>query len=283
MEGSVAPLDLASPPIPVNDSEQARKTEATEIAREIVAGVTLPPGAVKVTEPPAPDLTAAPTTEDTQRMATAYALFTMPRGTTSATLADFVDAHLPAGFTHTGEGAARGGPNGDVEYTSYEGAPTGAFEVPQLLVTTEQAGGVTGVRIDAQVVWLPVRSAVETVPTTGVSVTLRDLYPPPSAAGIALGQAESSRLAAILNGLPTASDAKGHCPAVSWQASLTFATTPPTAISIDVCFIGVSVGGVDQPALADDGTLTSAVERLLGLPVDGAGPAASSAAPAASN
>ena len=253
--------------MPATAGEQARQSQAADIARKLVSAVVLPAGAVKVTKPPAPDLTAAPTTEDTQRMATAYALFTMPGGTSSATLADFVDAHLPAGLTHSGDGAVRGGPNGDVEYTTYEGAPTGAFEGPQLLVTTEQAGPVTGVRIDAQVVWLPVRTAAETVPTTGVSATLEDLLAGASPhAALTLGSADAKRLAAILNALPTASDGKHGCPALTWEATLTFATTPSTVVSVDSCGVNVSVGGVDQPALADDGTLTTAVEKLLGLP-----------------
>jgi len=156
---SVAPLDLASPATPANDSEQARQAEAAELARRLVAGVTLPAGAVKVTAPPAPDLSAAPQTEETQRMATASALFTVPNSVDSATVFAFVEQHLAAGFTNSGGGSGDG-----PEDVVFEGVPTDAFEAPQLMVTTEQAGNLMGVRVDAEVVWLPVRTAAETVP-----------------------------------------------------------------------------------------------------------------------
>jgi len=199
-------------------------------------------------------------------MATAYALFTLPSSVDSATVFAFVQDHLAAGFTNSGGGSGDG-----PEDVVFEGVPTDAFEAPQLMVTTEQAGNLMGVRVDAQVVWLPVRTAAETLPKTGASATLASTesgVTVSSTSAIALGPAESNRLATILNAMPTRSDAKHGCPAVAWMATLTFATTPSTVVSVDACGVNVTVGGVDQPALADDGTLTNAVERLLGLPVN---------------
>jgi hypothetical protein len=261
---SGVPLSLASPAIPANDSEKARQIEATKLAHDLVAGVALPAGALRVSSPPAPDLTAAPQWQETQRKATAYSLFTLPSSNDSAAVFAFVQEHLAAGFTNSGGGSGDG-----PQDVVFEGVPTDAFEAPELMVSTEQAGNLMGVRVDAQVVWLPVRTAAEKLPATGVSATLQGSFPPSSAPGIALGPAESSRLAGILNALPTRSDATHHCPAVTWMAALTFATTPSTVVSVDACGVGVTVGGVDQPALADDGTLTNAVEQLLGLPVNG--------------
>ena len=168
------------------------------------------------------------------------------------------------------------------------GVDSTAFEAPWLLVAAEQEGGSVGVRVDAQVVWLPVRTAAESLPKTGARATLASTLwgaTVSSTSAVALGPAESNRLASMLNAMPTRSDATHGCPAVTWMATLTFATTPSTVVTVDWCGVDVTVGGVDQPALADDGTLTNAVEQLLGLPVQSLQPAVSTPAPlpAASN
>ena len=81
----------------MNDSEQARKAEATEIARELVAEVVLPAGATKVTTAPGVMLSAAPESEETPRMAVDHAFFTVP-GQVDQVLA-FASQHAPPGFT----------------------------------------------------------------------------------------------------------------------------------------------------------------------------------------
>jgi len=197
-------------------------------------------------------------------MATAYALFSLPSSVDSATVFTFVQDHLAAGFTNSGGGSGDG-----PEDIVFEGVPTDAFEAPQLMVTTEQAGTLMGVRVDAQVVWLPVRTAAERVPT---SVTGAELAYAGGAAPttIAIGPTDARRLASIVNALPTLSDAKHNCPAHTSGITLTFDTKPSTVVEVGICGgeAAVAVGGVEQPSLADSGALEGAVDALLGLPVN---------------
>lgn len=270
---SIAALDLASPAIPANDSEKARQTEAAELARRLVALVVLPAGAARVTAPPAPQLTAAPETEMTSRMATATSYFTVPGDINS--VLTYVQVHAPSGLVSSGGGSG-GGQDDYSASVNLMGTQTFAFEAPELLISAAQDGAVIGVRVDAHVVWLPMRTTAELVPATVGSATLQKVSEDASpSAPLALGGPEARHLATILNALPTASDGERHCPPAAWQAMLTFATSPAIAVGIDFCGIRVSVNDVSQPALADDsGTLINAIEQLLGLPVDSARPAA---------
>ena len=158
---------LNSPAAPTPDTEQARKAEAAELANSLLHLVTLPAGATPVTSPPAAGLTAAPESQETNRMAVAHTFFTVP-GTIDSVLT-FVQTHLPAGFTSNGSGW--GGPPYTAEVDLY-GEPTLAFQQPLLMVSARLSGPLVGVRVDSEVIWLPVRTAAEFIPTTVQGATL---------------------------------------------------------------------------------------------------------------
>jgi hypothetical protein len=258
-------LVLASPAAPSPDTEQARTTEAGYIANALLPLVRLPTGATQVTSPPAPELTAAPEFEMTKRMAVAHTFYTVP-GSIDSVLT-FVQTHLPAGFT------SEGGGSGGQPYAAnvlLVGEATPAFEQPWLMVSAAQAGAQIGVRIDSQVVWLPVRTAAEVIPPTVQSATLVDqgAGPGPAAKTVTLDAAQARTLAAIINALPTASDAEHGCPAITSYATLTFASTPKIVVTESACGVGLDPGdgaGV-QLGLLDSGVLQDALNRLLGLP-----------------
>jgi hypothetical protein len=256
-------LVLASPAAPSPDTEQARTTEAAYIANALLPLVTLPTGATQVTGPPTPQLTAAPESEMTKRMAVAHTFYTVP-GSIDSVLA-FVQTHLPAGFT------SQGGGSGGSPYTAdvlLVGAATPAFEQPWLMVSAAQDGGLIGVRVDSQVVWLPVRTAAENIPATVSGATLVNQGTGPAAKTVTLDATQARTLAAIINALPTASDAEHGCPPITSYATLTFASTPKIVVTDSACGVGLDPGdgGGVQLGLSDSGVLQDAVNRLLGLP-----------------
>jgi hypothetical protein len=261
--GSVAPLVLASPAAPSPDTEQARTAEAAYIANSLLDLVTLPAGATHVSTPPAPALTAAPESEMTKRMAVAHTFYTVP-GTIDSVMT-FVQTHLPAGFSNSGGGS--GGPPYSADLMLV-GESTPAFGQPWLLVSATQDGALIGVRVDSQVVWLPVRTAAEFVPSAVPGATL---------VGTSYGQAVSNKtvtldstqaraLAAIINALPTASDAEHGCPAITHDATLTFTSTPKIVVTESGCGVALDAGEGAQLPLSDTGVLQDALDKLLGVP-----------------
>ena len=164
---SAQALTLNSPAAPSPDTEKARAAEAALVANSLLRLVNLPAGATPVTSPPAAGLTAAPESEMTKRTAVAHTFFTVP-GTIDSVLT-FVQTHLPAGFTSNGGGS--GGPPYTAEVILY-GEPTLAFQPPWLMVSVGLSGSLVGVRVDSQVVWLPIRTAAEFIPATVQGATL---------------------------------------------------------------------------------------------------------------
>jgi hypothetical protein len=261
--GSVAPLVLASPAAPSPDTEQARMAEAADIADGLPELVMLPTGATRVASPPAPAFTVAPESEETDRIAVAHIFYTVP-GTVDSVLT-FVQTHLPAGFASNGGGS--GGPP-PMAYVNLYGTATLAFQAPWITVSAIPDGGLIGVRVDAQVIWLPVRTAGEVIPTTVQSATLMltGYGHAVTKKTVTVDATWAQALAATVNALPTASDAAHGCPAVSSETTVTFASTPKIVVTESDCGTWLDAGGATQLPLADSGVLQDALNRLLGLP-----------------
>jgi hypothetical protein len=256
-------LVLASPAAPSPDTEQARMAEAADIADGLPGLVTLPTGAIRVASPPATAFTVAPESEQTDRIALAHIFYTVP-GTVDSVLA-FVQTHLPAGFTSNGGGS--GGPP-PMAYVNLYGTATLAFQAPWLTVSAIPDGGLIGVRVDAQVIWLPVRTAGEVIPTTvqSASLVVTGYGQAVTNKTVTVDATWAQALAATINALPTASDAAHGCPAVSSETTVTFASTPKIVVTESGCGTWLDAGGATQLPLADSGVLQDALNRLLGLP-----------------
>jgi len=281
--GSVAPLTLASPTAPSPDTEQARAAEAADVANSLLGLIKVPVGATPVTSAPAPQLTAAPEFSMTKRMAVAHEFYTVP-GSIDSVLT-FVQTHLPAGFTSDGGGEGGNPYSAEVLLV---GDSTSAFAQPWLMVSATQAGQLIGVRISSQVVWLPVRTPAEVIPTTVQGATLvgRRYAPGANAKTVTLDATQARALATIINALPTASDAEHHCPPITSDTTVTFATTPKIVVTETICDVGLDAGEGAQLPLTDGGVLQDALYRLLGWPLpspESSAPlAATSAAPSPS-
>lgn len=189
----------------------------------------------------------------------------------------FVAAHPPVGMVCTGTGTS-GGPDGvSSEQITFDLASLPAGIASAQLQVSIAAVDTTSsaIRVDAQVVFSPLRSGSEEVPAadTVVVVTRSDFLASgaPAAASETLTDPPTvKRLASILDGLPAAVPGASGCPSFSLQYKLAFAAhpgVPPDYVAITgPCDqVIVTVGGVTlQPALSDvDGTLTKALAALF--------------------
>jgi len=189
----------------------------------------------------------------------------------------FIAAHPPAGMVCTGSGTS-GGPGGvSSEQITFDLAslPAGLSSA-QLQVAVAPAGATSStIRVDAQVVFSPLRSGKEEVPATDAVVVVTRSGSMSSGAPAAASETRTDpttvkKLASILDRLPAAVPGTSSCPSFSLQYRLAFAAhigSPPdyVATTAPCDQVIVSVGGVTvQPALSDvDGTLTDAVAALF--------------------
>jgi hypothetical protein len=155
----------------------------------------------------------------------------------------------------------------------------GVLNTRDLVVEVVSAGGgQTAIRVDAQVTWQPPRSAAERVPSAARVVTitqLPSLLPgrgrPPAPVTIT-DAAVVRRIAALVDDLPVSTLGVASCPAMlGGGIELTFraradgpvlAATNSAGSCDTVLF---SIGGRQQPALANSATLVQQVLKVAGL------------------
>ena len=175
----------------------------------------------------------------------------------------WIRAHLPSGFTPAGTGTGSG------SWTDMFALPAvpGVLTERELVVLATQDRGQTAIRVDAQVVWLPVRPAAERVPPDAAVVTVTPvfgLYHAPRVERLdrsftVTDPAKVARIAAVVNGLTRFPDGAFSCPAeFGGQMRLTFATRPggPVLARLAAQYggcgsVSVRIGGRDMPALSE--------------------------------
>jgi len=234
----------------------------------------LPPAATPTTA--VPDALSVPaTTPVTPNLVDLDRLWRVPLPM-AQTLA-FLSAHPPLGMTCTGSGTS-GGPGGVTsEELTFDltSLPVG-IQSAQLQAEVAPTGpSSSAVRVDAQVVFLPPRSAAEQVPPTDtvVVVTRSGFMPSGAPASARLTRTDPSNvglLASILDRLPPAVPGMSSCPAESLQYQLAFAArlgAAPNYVATTTACDGVVVtiaGVAVQPVLSDaGGTLTQALEAMF--------------------
>ncbi len=105
-----------------------------------------------------------------------------------------------------------------------------------------------------------------------------------------LDATQARALAAIINALPTASDAEHHCPMITSDTTVTFATTPKIVVTETICESGSTQARArnfrSQMGDLTDGSSAGGVGPVARLaapsPESSAPPAATSAAPSPS-
>jgi hypothetical protein len=139
---------------------------ATQVATALLGRVALPPGALRVASPPAPELRSAPQRQDTPDLAQATVLARTVLAPSQVVA--YWQLHPPIGMTpdFSGEGSLGVKGTTAVQYLADNigGMPPGVVHATLLLSVAPASGGRTGMRVDAQVVWVPAKPAYTNVP-----------------------------------------------------------------------------------------------------------------------
>jgi hypothetical protein len=201
----------------------ARASGATNLAAAqadtaaVIAGLALPPGAIRSAVEPAGDgsvLANPPGVPATPDVVDDHAWWIVP-GTPAAVVA-YVAAHPPAGATCAQPG---GGDTPSVGYVSDEcSLPQVAGVLDEralLVVATRLPGGSTGLRADAQAVWLVPRSATERIPAGArrLVVSVTTLGRPHRRPVTVTSRRRIDRVRALLDALPLVQPGVRSCPA----------------------------------------------------------------------
>jgi hypothetical protein len=261
------------------------RLRAQRDARVLLAGVVLPPGAVRLTAAPAAAAVIANRFPGlaSPALADVYGYWHAP-GPPGMVLA-YIGAHTPhlARAASGGGGSRRSGLSWS--FLDLEVAPVpGVLDARWLVVkVVGLPGGATAVRVDAEVVWVIPRSASERIPAAvrELDVTRGRPGQPPVVSVTVTNPATIARIVSLINSLPTVQPYPLHCP--SWPAdaplvTLTFraarggpvvaqpseladATEPTTGCDP----MNLTLFGKPQTPLLDGAAAIRTVQQLLGV------------------
>jgi hypothetical protein len=237
-------------------------------AIRIIADFRRPPGAVRTGLIASLDGPAVGI--GTTDVATATRWWRVP-GQPRAVLS-WISAHLPAGFTAAGSGSSTSSDSSGALIESLGDAfalspVPGVLPQRELVVTAMPYRGQTALRTDAQVAWLPARSAAERIPSGIRAVTVTPVFgfnPDPRRdrldhAFTVTDPAKVARIVALADGLTIFPPGVRSCPADFGGAMrIAFLTRPGgpvlawfTARYGGCGAVSVSIGGKNQPALSN--------------------------------
>ena len=170
-------------------------------ATSIVAAAPVPPGAKLAGRPPSPQL-REPAEEPSAQHVQATRFWSSSRS--SAAVITYLDSHPPKGMRSSGSGIASGPGIPEVQSLDFQ-----SDELHTLQYEVVPLRGGSAIRADAQVLWAPARSPLDTVPTSvaGVDVLIvrqragREQLP---TVRRTVTGAAARRLVALVNGLPRA-------------------------------------------------------------------------------
>jgi hypothetical protein len=196
----------------------------------------------------------------------------------------FLQARVPAGDTVSGTGSENTGRGGSGFFLSVSYAftrPPLGVDQNTMLLATLAAGprGGTIVRVDAEVIWYPPRTAAEYLDAAAyrsvtITATLVNMHGKARTVRKTFGQPVIGRLARVLNRLRTLSPPGPiSCPAMTGSAFIlrlapVSARIPAMVVSRAGC-VGelITVAGKAQPVLLDfeSRKVTSVIGPLLGM------------------
>jgi len=276
-----AARSAASPPRTIAENEAAAHAEA----EALLAQVPLPPGATpSATEPAGDDSLLARPAEgppDTPNVVDDHDWWVLP-GTPREALA-YIKAREPAearyNFTH-GSGGGPGEPQN--EFMVFTWPPVaGVLDTRQLALEAVQLPGhSTGLRADAEVVWLTPRPASEVIPAGArvmrisvLDVIALKIKQRPL---VVTNPRRIARVVALLNALPAWQPGVSGCPndsgvRVRLVLRLRRHLTPQAVADINPEGCGgvaLTIAGKRQPALEGGFALMAKIERVLGIRLD---------------
>ncbi|BEP13619.1 hypothetical protein acdb102_19300 [Acidothermaceae bacterium B102] len=192
---------------------------------------------------------------------------------TAATVAAFVRSHPPAGFVAGGNSGTNDGE------TTYDFSYPQGAKAPQTLlgISVAQDGDHVDVRAQAQVAYLPTRTAVETIPASVTSATA--VYQPPNQMlpanatpaprrNVTLTGGDLRLITTAFNALDAESPVMHSCPAPDGEEAFVTATYGGHRVTFHVELNGcggieVASDGVPQPELGLSEGVYSAVHSAL--------------------
>jgi hypothetical protein len=271
-------------------AESPRQLALAEAAT-MLAAFGPPSGAVSSGRIAVSALSGPPEIPATADLATRTAWWRVP-GQPQAVLA-WVSSHPPAGVTSPGRGWVGDPADPQVRFDTFT-MPTvpGVFAERSLIVSVAADGaGITAMRVDAQVTWLPPKPASERIPAAARVVTITPLpgagpaAPAPGAEAPAPGAehlrpvtitspATVARIAAVVDGLPRFPPGFYESCPMDWGKGirLTFRATltgPVLAVAtgdITGCEkVTLTVGGKQLPALWHPGQMQQQVLKIAGI------------------
>lgn len=258
-------------------SPQAR---ARAFARQMLARQPVPPRAQRLKGRPPAGLAPAMTIGPAKFSIDLVRLYRVPA--TRARTLSFIADHRPAGATGFGSGSDQSR-HGPVErYVSYLIARTPDGIAEAALVATvlpaRTGASATWLRLDAQVIGAPLRTAAEHVnPASYRAVEISTNQTRPGAGPVSrtiTAPAVIATLARRLNAMHTAGDLISMC-AVATSAGWRLVFEPksagaePITATVTPCnVVAVRAGGRSQPTLADTGDLPALIGRLVQRAVD---------------
>ena len=149
---------------------QAARIAVTQQAAEMLAaGVQLPAGAVASSTAPTATLEQPMNSPGSKNLIDVARFYTVP-GTIDAVLA-YAKAHPPAGTYADGTSSSSGSDGITSQGVMFSRIATHDYAAPALWVVATNLGGGVAVRIDAQLVWRPVRTVAEYAPVNATKAT----------------------------------------------------------------------------------------------------------------
>lgn len=256
------------------------RADASVLATGLLSGLRLPADARRLPPNPTPQAAEPSLWGGAAAALDVHELFELPEPITTA--AAFLSAHVPPGLflSVSGQGTGLVGAVGaQVAYTevAYEprSVPAGVYAAQLVLTIAANASGGSIVRVDAQVIWYPPRSAAEYIDAAryhALTVAVTVLNPVRTITKVVTSQADIAQLADVLNRSQVEPLTFAGCPVSFATYRLAFAVSarqPPvvvvTATRQPCLGAQITVDGRKQPPLQDDATVVAIADRLLGF------------------
>jgi hypothetical protein len=196
----------------------------------------------------------------------------------------YIREHLPAGATRALTSGGLEGPNvPDNEAEAFAWPPIADILAMRWLVVhvVQLPDGSTGLRADAQVVWLTPRQVSETIPPGGhllrISVhgSLKDEQPTQRPLSVT-SLKKINAIVALLNALPVAQPGLRSCPVdrgigvrLAFYARRGVAPLAVASVDPEGCGeVALTIDGTQQPGLEGGSSLIQQIDHMLGVKLD---------------
>ena len=277
--GSPAPSRAAAVARTSAENEAAAQSDASAL----LATLSLPQGAVQSSTEPAGDdsLLAGPGEHPaTPKLVDDHAWWVVP-GTPKEAFA-YVRTHLPSSARRSGQGQSGGPGEPEVLFESFEWPSiAGVLSQRSLHVAVVQlADGSTGLRADAQVVWVTPRPPSEVIPPGAhllrISVHSRIAANQPKQRRLTLTSSKRiDKIVALINALRAAQPGLRNCPAdfgidvrLAFYARRGVLALAVAKVDAEGCSgVALAIGGKAQPELEGWG-LIEGLDHVLGCELD---------------